>query len=176
MKSASKLERLTFIFLSVAACVSIMTMAANWLGWPQPPLADVRSAAAPRSNLKGMRLMQTGGRQTQPALVIAYSVNCPICASSVSDIRSLISDVRRQRPGIEVIVAARELPSIVSATLKAADIIPDRVTSWDTIDASVNAVPAYFLLDTKGIVVFQHVGRLALLPKKNLIASASMML
>jgi thiol-disulfide isomerase/thioredoxin len=170
------LVAVTFTFLPVAARRVNPTRAAADVAWsPQKRKANTGASRAPlvrEINLEGLKkLLQRGGQQSRPLLVNFWATWCDPCREEFPDLVQINKDYKAR--GLEFITVSLDDPAELKtgvpqflrqmrSTMPAYLLnVPDPEPAIKWVDAAWGGgLPATYLYDAQGQVIFKHMGRI----------------
>jgi thiol-disulfide isomerase/thioredoxin len=169
------LVAIAFTFLPVAARRVNPTRAAAAAWSPQKRKANTGGVRAPlvrEINLEGLKkLLQRGGQQSRPLLVNFWATWCDPCREEFPDLVQINKDYKAR--GLEFVTVSLDDPAEVKtgvpqflrqmrSTMPAYLLnVPDPEPAIKWVDAAWGGgLPATYLYDAQGQVIFKHMGRI----------------
>jgi thiol-disulfide isomerase/thioredoxin len=163
-----------FISLPVAARRVPTTSAITFAPSSQKPRAKslARSQVVREINLDGLKkLIERGGKQSRPLLVNFWATYCEPCREEFPDLVQINKDF--QAKGLEFVTVSLDDPAEIKTSvpqfLKQMRAVmpayllnvPDPEPAIKWVDVAWNGgLPATYLYDAEGQVVFKHTGRI----------------
>ncbi len=172
---ALSLVALTFAFCPSRRGACNPTRAAAVIQPPQKRKASTGASRAPlvrEINLEGLKkLMQRGGQQSRPLLVNFWATWCDPCREEFPDLVQINKDYKTR--GLEFVTVSLDDPAEIKtsvpqflrqmrSTMPAYLLnVPDPEPAIKWVDETWGGgLPATYLYDAQGQIVFKHMGRI----------------
>ncbi len=180
------LVALTFTFLPVAARrVNPTRAAAAQVSQKRKANTGVRAPVVREINLEGLKkLLQRGGQQSRPLLVNFWATWCDPCREEFPDLVQINKDYKAR--GLEFVTVSLDDPAEVKtgvpqflrqmrSTMPAYLLnVPDPEPAIKWVDAEWGGgLPATYLYDAQGQVIFKHMGRIKPAELRNAIETVA---